>query len=111
VGRAAVALFLAKLERAVDDLSLPGLEDPTAVAHQHLWRPMLLDGSVEHQQIRRQVLALKVVAGQNGAREVLEHGDDVDGSPEGRNLMVPNIAHIAAPGLVAILRIVGMLLR
>ena len=100
-GLSGVDLVLGDPQRPVDRLRLRGLEDAAAVAHQALRGTVSLDGRPEHDQVGGQVLARGQHTGQQGAAEVLQNRDHVDGLA-GLQPMILDIADVDRPGVMTV---------
>jgi len=70
---------------------------------------MLKNRLDQNEQIRELILALTHIARQDGARKIVEDGDDVERAREARDLMMFNVPDINRPDMMAILRLVGVL--
>src|SRR5262249_1075852 len=94
-------VFLPDVKGLTDGEQLLGAKDSAIVGDEALRRTKLLDGGVEHNQDTRQVLTLKGVTGENGAREGIHDGDHIKRAFDLRNAMLFDVADIKTPPLMA----------
>jgi hypothetical protein len=100
-----VDLLLPDPQRRIDPHRFLGLKDAAAVAHQCLRTAVLANGSVEHHQVRGEILGAGHGTGEDRPAEVLQDGDDVD--HPATQLMHIKVANVDCPILMAATRLEG----